>query len=390
MNKKHIAFILAFMILFSGCSGLPNKTPLEEIQAILIVGLDTKDDQVDLTVLSVGSKPGAELNKGGESIKVYESSGRTVYEAKQKMSLYHDKHMIWAHLEYIIIGDEAARSGIAEHLDFFIRNHENRLSDELVVAKDMTAREFIKNVNTSEPKMNEKIRHLFSEVEVESVTKIVHLREWALKYQSDTMSIILPVMGTTNKMRSEDSKKEESSPKKDIRSAGYAIFNREGKMIDYASLRFSRGINWVMDKIESAVVVLELGEHEILSTEITSAKTKLEINEDATELDVNINLLFNIPEYTGKEDLYDAVYIADVKQELEQIIENEVKDTMTYLQTLNTDVTNIGDVYYHKYPGNWKFMQDQWANKFKDIKVNVVVRSTLRNTYNIVNPMRKR
>ena len=114
MNKKHIAFILAFMILFSGCSGLPNKTPLEEIQAILIVGLDTKDDQVDLTVLSVGSKPGAESNKGGESIKVYESSGRTVYEAKQKMSLYHDKHMIWAHLEYIIIGDEAARSGIAD------------------------------------------------------------------------------------------------------------------------------------------------------------------------------------------------------------------------------------------------------------------------------------
>lgn len=389
MRKKWLAFPLVFMFLLSGCTDLPIKTPLEEVQAILVAGIDKKGDQVELTVMSVGSKPGSESNGGGEIIKVYESTGRTVFEAKQKMSLFNDKHLIWAHLEYIVIGDEIARSGIAKYMDFFIRNHENRITDELIIAKDMTAKEFIKKTDSSEPKMNEKIRRLFSETEVESVMKVVNLKEWALKYQSDTMSIILPAMGITDQAHTENTEEEKGDPKIDIRSAGYAIFDREGKLIDYASLRFSRGINWVIDEVQSSVVVIAAEDKALLSTEIVSSKTKLEINEEASELKVNIQVIFNIPEYTGVENLYDIRYIGKVKEELENIIRDEVIDSMTYLQGMDADVTNIGDLYYHKYPKSWDYMKDQWESKFKEMNINVVVKSTIRNTYNIINPMRR-
>lgn len=370
---------------------MPTKKTLEDIQPILIVGLDTYEDQVELTVMSVGSQAGSEPDKGGGSnkIKIYEASGKSVYEAKQNMSLYSDKHLIWAHLEYIIIGDETARNGIAKHMDFFMRNHENRLTDELVIAKGMTAKEFIKNTNTDQPKINEKIRHLFNDAEVDSISRKMNLKDFALRHQSDTMVVMLPVMDTTDKTVEEKPKKEGEATKKDIRLAGYAIFDRDARLIDYASFEYSRGINRITDQIKSAVVVIEADGQGMLSAAIIRSKTRLDVDEDAKTLKVDISVLFNIPEYTGNEDLYDEKYITRIKKRLEENIETEVLDTMTYLQNLDADAVGISDVYYHKYPEKWPQMKSQWQDLFKVIKVDVTVNSTVRNTYNITNPIQK-
>lgn len=389
MHKKSISFIVILILFLSGCEGLPKKIPLDSIQAILVVGLDVYEDMVELTVVGVGSQPGSEGDKGKDAVKIYEASGRSVFEAKQNLSLYNDKHLIWAHLEYIIIGEETARRGIADHMDFFIRNHENRLTDELVIAKDMSAREFINSVDSVEPKMNEKLRHLFNDVEVQSVSKNMTIKDWLIRYQSDTMMMVLPVMETIDKSKKEESSKEGEPPKKDVHSAGYAIFDKDTKLIDYATLRCSRGINWLSDKIKSAVVVIDIDGKEILSAEILKSKTKLDITEDAKTLDVDIQLTFNIPEYTGHEDLYDVEHVARIKRKIEEIIELEVMDTMTYLQFLDADVVEIGKVYYHKYPENWPIVKSTWQNLFKEMKINVKVNSNVRNTYNIINPMKK-
>ena len=51
MNKQLLFLSLILVFLFSGCTELPEKIPLEEIQAIL-VWCDKKGDQVELTVMS--------------------------------------------------------------------------------------------------------------------------------------------------------------------------------------------------------------------------------------------------------------------------------------------------------------------------------------------------
>jgi spore germination protein KC len=389
MKKKRLIVMLSLLLFLTGCSSLPHKIPLEDIQAILIAGIDVSEGMVELTVMSVGSQPGSGDKKGEEAIKIYEATGKTVFEAKQNLSLYNDKHLIWAHLEYIIIGEDTARAGIAPHLDFFLRHHENRLTDDLIVAKNMTAREFIRSTDTAQPKINEKIRHLFKDAEIKSTIRNVNLKTWALKHLSDTMYVILPVLSTTERTHKEKEQQEEGTQKKDIRTDGYAVFNREGKLIDYASLEYSRGINWITDEIHSTAVVIEPESGAQLSAQIIRSKTKLEIDEEAVSLNVDISLIFNIPEYTGNKELYDLEYGGLIKGKLEDMIEKEVIDTVKYLQSLDADAINIGNVYYHKYPKRWPMMKDMWEEKFRQMNVNVSVRSTLRNTYNILNPMEK-
>ena len=61
--------------------------------------------------------------------------------------------------------------------------------------------------------------------------------------------------------------------------------------------------------------------------------------------------------------------------------------TMAYLQGM--EVCQNRECYYHRYPEKWKSIKDQWVGKFKKLNVNVTVRSTLRDTYTITNPIRR-
>ena len=140
-------------------------------------------------------------------------------------------------LEILLLDDEFARSGIPIS-GFFIKIMKQILM--IGCSERYTAREFIKKTDSIQPRVNEKIRRMFHDAERQSVIKTVNLKEWALKYQSDSMSIILPTIETTDLEQTESAQEEKGEPKKDIRAAGYAIFDREGKLIDFASLRFSR------------------------------------------------------------------------------------------------------------------------------------------------------
>ena len=50
-----------------------------------------------------------------------------------------------AHSRFLVFGEESARAGVGEILDFFERNREPRLTAHLLVVKGMTAADFLKS-----------------------------------------------------------------------------------------------------------------------------------------------------------------------------------------------------------------------------------------------------
>ncbi len=389
--RRLCIFITIFIsFLLVSCNEMPNRIPIEQLQPILVVGVDTKDDMVELTVMCITTKPGAEGGGGEEGVKIYEAEGKTIFEAKRKMHTYADKHLTWVHLQYIIIGDEAAKNGISEFLDFFMRNHENRLSDFLVVAKNSTAREFIKNTDTVNPSMDDKIKYLFDDDKMMSIAKEMSIKDYLRRYHSEGYHVLLPCLVTTEKTTDESPEKEGGSSKKDIKLDGYAIFNHNAELIEYAPIEYSRGINWIINEIRSTPIVIDTVDGARLSVEVTHSRTKVKLSRDYKTVNIDIRVNFNIPEYTGGIRLFDLNHIEIIEDKVQEIIKKEVIDTMKYLQNINSDVTGLGNIYYRQYPNEWSLIKYKWHDIFKELEVDVKVISNLRNTYNIVDPIKLR
>ena len=149
--KKIAAFIMAAAVAVSssGCSGLSifsNYREIEDLELIRTIGVDSDPQGVNV-IISSGST-------GSESApRIYETQAPAVgvgLAVLQKVPL--GKQAILSHTENMVLGEEEARAGIGQVLDYVERYAEMRIDTSLFIVKGGTARDLIQGTagkNTS-------------------------------------------------------------------------------------------------------------------------------------------------------------------------------------------------------------------------------------------------
>lgn len=135
MKKAALLLYMCMLPLtLAGCGGVySNYREIEQLQLVRALGIDRCAEGFMLTVASAKSP------EGGEP-PLISASGASIGEAIEKMNVYSGgRELFIAHVEHILIGEDAASGGIGEILGYVQRSTLMRMSTGLYIVRASTA-----------------------------------------------------------------------------------------------------------------------------------------------------------------------------------------------------------------------------------------------------------
>ena len=132
----NIIIILAFIL--TGCW---DARELNTLGISLVMGIDIENDNIVIT--SEVIKPSALKPEGGKgqetTVKYIQGVGKSIFEATRNVTLNFDRKLFVSHTKVYIIGEELAKKGMIDYIDFLQRDQEHRETAYLVIAKGSKA-----------------------------------------------------------------------------------------------------------------------------------------------------------------------------------------------------------------------------------------------------------
>ena len=365
-------FLLTIFLLFSLC-GCMESRELKERTIIEAVGIDKQDGCYSLIFQQYQPDSGQNKSNTGSSgkSKPVESQGRSISEAIDRVTHYNGNEVFLGNSTYIVFGEELAKEGILQELHFFNGENEISPSTTLVLA-DGSAKDLISAQAESESNSSI-LRDILKQGQKNGVIGKSTLMNVMKRLVEEGASPYLPVI-------SAETEGEDSL----FKITGMAVFDRE-KLVDVIPIDEAKGILWINDEIERALLVVEQERLGILSAEVQDSKTRISMHLIAgiPNFEIKINCTAQLLELisenrTGsisKEEKKLAEHL------LEQMIQKETEDAIRrcFLQN-RCDVFRFCDYIKRQEPEYWEVVKDHWQELMPDCQVKISVSCTISKT----------
>lgn len=382
--------IFPLVIIQTGCNiSFSGRTEMNKIEFIRAVGIDKSPENEDFVRLTIATQSVKSSECGGGQNKTSEiliSEGRTVFDAVRNFWNVTEKRPFWGHLEYVLIGEEAAKDGLLKYIDYFSRDPEVRLDLKTYIAHEMSAEQIIIKSNREDKFIFDTIEGIAENQWGHSVYNVVDLIEVMYVLDNKNLSLYIPCVKLTETTIGG----HDSDEKKDLKMGGFAIFDGD-KLFGYLDEKLGRGLNWLKNEIKSGIIAVSSPQDNCISLEIIESSTKLipEIVDENITITVKIGVSSNIGGLPASENIFTESILKNLEQQQEQIIKEEIMSVIEYAQKNNLDVFDAADTIFRKHPIKWEdYFQNKWKEFFPKIKFNIVVNSRISRTYDIKQPSR--
>ncbi|SDZ67664.1 spore germination protein KC [Evansella caseinilytica] len=377
-TKNHIILSLKMIVctfLIFNVTGCWSRQEVDSISIVMGIGLDIAEnsEQVRFTAQvfkPVEQKEGGREGGGGEvSFWNVESSGETVSSAVQSALHEAPRELYFSHNQIVIFGQNLAKNGILPHMDFFVREHSNRLTIQVLVAKNQ-AGEIL-----ATPAHLEKMPALDMRDLIEAQTEVsqsgtVNLKQIMTRLMSTTTAPIAPLIEVS-----------EQGSEQTVRLSGTAVFKKD-KLVGELDQRETRGMLWVLGEVRRGVIEVacpESGGKVALITILSKPKV-VPVEEHG-----KVKIIIDVKEegILGSQSCPENFSSPEKNKQLEEMkadaIHQEIRKAITKAQELNADIFGFGDAVHRKYPKLWKQLEQDWDTIFPDMEIDLAVETIVRN-----------
>jgi spore germination protein KC len=387
--------LTGLILLVTGCW---NRRELNELSIAVAMGLDAvgkEDIIVSLQVVNpseIASKQNG--GAGGSPVSTFHIRGKSVFETVRRMITQENRRVYLAHLRMLVIGEELARRGIAEPIDFLSRDHEFRTDFFLVVAKDSRAEDVLKVLTPQEKIPANKLYSSLDTSEetwagTSKVTLDVLLDNLASAGKTPVLTGIL-LKGSSNKGAKMDNL-QTTQAETVLQYNGLAVFKRD-KLLGWLNENESKGYHYVEGKVRSTVIANEcqsgFTEVELIRTR---AKVRGAVRRGEPAVDINVHAEGNLGDTGCKLDLSDPASIGRIERMTEEVIKEDINESIrTAQQHYRADIFGFGEAIRRAAPSRWKQWKTDWDSMFADLTVNTHVDVKIRSIGTINQPVKSR
>lgn len=379
-----VSIILAIASVLSGCAQIAQgRAEIDKLFIVRLISIDEAAEgkvRITLTTKSLStSGGGGEMQQKGESIV---SEGDTVFDAARNLMVYSDRRPSYGHTEYILFGESIARKGILPYLDFISRYSEFRYNAKIYIVKGDTAESLVKKTNTAKMFVGDRISSIEENAVNTSLSSTVTLNEALLIFDNPNLDTFIPYLEIVNTMTS-----EEKQDTYDILLRGYGIFDND-KLYYFTSREEARGLNWLMGRTGSELVIVKSKAGAEISMEIIDSKVKVKPKIEGDELHCTIDVSFttNIGEIMGIESMIDTESIRHLVEQQNKAVKKEIEKALSAAREKNSDHFSIITKFILKYPMLRHNLSKNWVDLFPRIKFEVKVKSNIKGTYLLNEP----
>ncbi|WP_134117977.1 Ger(x)C family spore germination protein [Orenia marismortui] len=401
MNKRLILvlFLLTISLILSSCAG---KREMDELGIVGLTGVDWLPDEGKYEIIvqvMVPSKAGGGM--GGSIIQSWNvtASGKTMMRASKNLRSKVSKKLVWFHSNLIIIGEQAAKKGLKDIIDFFARNKEIRYNSWVLISQ-FPIKETIESNPRFESSLPAEITGLIQNNQTDwSESYALNLKDMLIRLANDDFDEVtgrltnykpkLPPEGTYQQL---DLVKNIPEDLRDVIALSGDAVLKDGKLKGWLDRVESKGYLFVVDEIEGGAIVEYESGKEKFSAEILSSKSDLkpEIKAGKISFKLKVKTDLAITEAVTNLDLTKSEDIKKLQKNLAKEIEGNIKTVLWRAQQdYNADIFGYGNAVYRNNPQKWEEIKDQWDQIFPTIVTDIKVEVTIKRLGMISQPITK-
>lgn len=369
-SARLAAAVLLFTIipLVTGCW---DRTEVNDLALIMGAGMDTAPNgKVELSVQvytpnQTSTSGGGEMtNSGneGDMVIVKSAVGTDLADAAQRLQEEMPRKVFWGHSEVFIVGEELAKRGIMDQVDFLFRHPQPREHAYFFISKGRA--KSILSINT---RMERDSAETLRELTVLAGGMGVTLKDLGGMLAGRSKAIIVPLI----------EKKEESGQSNAYPYINGAAVLMKGKMEGEYQGEVKRYVQIIRNELESTTVTFPVQESKgedggVMSVRLIKCHTKLIplIRRNQWSVMIRIEGEASVLQNESHVNVMLPQEMPRLEQQLNKEIESKVKETFRQIQDeTGADVFGTADAFWHKYPKRWTKEQARWDEIFPEISV---------------------
>lgn len=380
MNKKRIIILILLIVFFilMGKDIMPTKIEIHDLEIVDVIGLDTTENGVKLSVFrsapSKDEEDEKDKSKNTSAVVSVEASNYT--DALKLLKTVTDKYISAWNTKYYLIGEETIKTDLKNVEDFLSRNYETSLTAKVYVTSSMTAADFLKEMSNNDVDLQQNLSNMEEDFLLKNQTKTVDIIDVIDMYLEETMYGVIPKIAVPDEKEEniklsfdgavvlKDNKVVHSLDSKQMQEYNFATKN-----IDYYSFN-------LLDKEANNVI---LGGTDIR----VKYDFKFSRTQELTGINIDVKLTCNIEEKHSDYSIYNADEFDTLKA---QIKEEVTQDILAIIQTsreIDTDILDIEKEFMYQHPYKYRKMENAW-NVLKEVPVLVTIECNIDTTYNIL------
>jgi len=365
-----VFFLLS--LLLSGCTEIESFPLQKEMDMYSMVRLITIDRAENgmmrmgaFTVDEVG-KNGGMNGESGESPVFLVSEQESLAQAEKELQQKFKKTLYWNHVDYYIIGEEAARDDLSKYTDYVLRNIMFRSSASVYVtggaASDFveasldlpfTVAEYLDNATASEETMNR--------------TSILTLIDMVIAENDPHGATAVPMIALDGE---------------DIILSGYGIV-KGFVLLDFINM--DTGYNYLTDEVHTDAIAVHMPDGDFVELNVKESATKISplVTNGALEgIDIVCSVKSSINELHAPF-FFDAESIISLEDEQRKHIIEEITGAIETIQTLNADTIGFWKNIWVRHPLLWEGLTGDWDKIFPDLPVHITVNSHVERVFDL-------
>lgn len=389
-----ILTVMIFIIIGWNEEIVPVRVEVTDIEPIRVIGFDYAEDKnVILGALrenvetssssSSGEKKGSSEGKEEAVIIKADSFER----AMRGLQSYTSKQITGDHVKYIFIGERMARESLFDIMDFLTRDEEFRFNSFVYILKDETLEDFFTEQSKSKDFLADKLNNMEKHINdfgYASKVRLINILDFLL--QEDAVGLI-PVISLVNK---EDlgfnvTTSTEGEGEKTITFSGYSLIKGR-KLAGYLQEEISRGYNILQNNLNTSVISIEDSNGEKISLDLqrTNAEYKFEFdNNTLKKATIDVIVKSNYSHISDAVNVYQLDTITTFEKRQSDIIKGEISKTIAAAKEQDTDFIRLKEKLELKHPYKYKKIEDKWSEIFKDLPIEINVKSEIERTYDV-------
>jgi len=390
---RKAAFLLLIILPLVFLGGCWSRREMSELAIVLGAGVDrTPDNKVQLTLQlarPAAFSGGAEAGGGSAPTQniawVVSETGDTIYEAERNLTLKISRNIYWAHDIILVLGEEAAKTGVGSYIDYFMRAPMFRETTWVLVTRG-EAKKLLESHSELEKTSAQSIGFL-----VRNRTGLtVMLKDFVMALASRGTNPALPEIELQKLGEPQGPGMEEKGKHEEVVIIGTGVFKDE-YLVGWLDTHETRGLLWLRDEINKGIITIPSpGQPDKrVSINVVRSKTTVEPEYDGENISFNVNITFEgeLLEQQSTEDLTSPEKAEEIETAAAGAVFNRCSATLEKAQEkYGTDVFNFGESFHRKYKKDWKELKYNWNEAFANAQVNIAVEAHLRRSGLLTRP----
>lgn len=404
--RRAALIAVVFCLTLTGCNVdyLPYARDIETVELIRTMGLDVGGSEGQVLVTVSGGVQRAGDGGQGKKPALLSQEGKTIYEACNVIQTFSDDYIFYGHVSEWVLGEEVARQGLTNLMDFMERDVQMRLNTRVFVVKDGRAGDLLTLSATDTTAATDRLSAIEVGYQFMSVAYPYTVKE-VLSQMEENGCGLVPAVVMEPKEEQGGAEQEKSSQEQpsqqegqasggekiSLYSVGYGYF-KDNALIGFLDERQARGANLLLNQAENGTVQVELPDGGVASLRMVKSHCQWEAQVEfgqLTGLTATLEVEADIAEIRGESAPEDPRLMETLRQGLENALREETWEVLKLSQREEADFLHLRRTAAIDRPRYSTDIEEHWEEWFPELTLTVEVEGAVRRSYDISGPMKR-